>query len=248
MQYNVCDSGAYFMYMWLVLSTFLAILAGYSLPMRSDAPEQLNVPAAEAHLTKLLINHRIAQEYIKHKSWPNYCEDGDIADCHITKRIGYAGGSDFDKSLLEEYITGNYVTNGFAISDEFNINILCLNDDGSEATDCKNVEGNEKKRYLFTYGDLLEKWLSSSNLHNSEEGGATPVVLPNEDILKALSQKFGDSYLVGYVLEGESEQYLINHKGQQIYTIPPAVWSEMYASGICNIKYNGSCIAYISEL
>ena len=47
------------MYLWLVLSTFLAILAGYTLPMRSDSSEKMDVPVASAYIMKMEVKNEL---------------------------------------------------------------------------------------------------------------------------------------------------------------------------------------------
>lgn len=233
------------MYMWLVLSTFLAILAGYSLPMRSDTPEKVNVPVASAHMVKMVINHRSALDYARKLKYPYYCEgvaEGThVEGCDKEKRIGFESG------LIEpEYIEA-YVPTGFTYSDDYLSAILCLNEDNYEIT-CKNQEGVRKKRFLFTYGDLHEKWLSSNSLVAGEGSSAKPDVTPNEDMIKAFWQHFGSDEYVGYIKEKDGEVNIINYQGIPIFTVPQAMWDYMSGSGSCNITYNGSCIAYVSVL
>lgn len=246
MQYNVCGSGAYFMYMWLVLSTFLAILAGYSVPMRADAPEKFNVPVTSAHMVKMVINHRSALDYARKLKWPYYCEGvlagTTVTHCDKDKRIGFAKGRVTAENVAP------YVPEGFSFNSDFLSDILCFNEDGTEADNCQNVIGAVKMKILFTYGDLHEKWLSSNSLVAGEGATGKPVVTPSEDMIKAFRQHFGYDEFVGYVVENGSNRNIINYQGRNIFTIPPAMWSVMDGSGICNKKYNGSCIAYVSVL
>lgn len=109
------------MYMWLVLSTFLAILAGYALPIRSDIAEKKEVPVAAAHIMKMAIKHRIAKKYVESYTWPNYCgspaydpyahsdSEGEGTspskpeECDEASRIGYVGSPDNDNTDVYEY-------------------------------------------------------------------------------------------------------------------------------------------------
>ena len=233
------------MYMWLVLSTFLAILAGYSLPMRSDTPEKVNVPVASAHMVKMVINHRSALRYAKKLKWPYYCAavgaDGTAEACEKNNRIGFSAG---EVDVAD--ISAN-IPEGFSHSDSYKSQIFCYNEDGTSTDDCSEAEGVSKMKVLITYGDLHEKWIASQSLVAA--GGADrPVVTPNEDMITAFSKHFGYDEFVGYVREEEGNVDIINYQGISKFEIPEDMWNEMFGSGMCNNKYNGSCIAYASVL
>lgn len=234
------------MYMWLVLSTFLAILAGYSVPMRSDAPEKMNVPVASAHMVKMVIKHRIALKYARNKKYPFYCENPSAGTaCPNSQKIGFTAG------LVEASDVTNFINAdlGYTFNnDDYLSEIFCFDDDDTTLGDCTEFDDKAQKRYLITYGDLHEKWLSSNSLVAAGGGGAKPIVTPNEDMIKAFREHFGYDEFVGYVVENGSNRNIINYQGRNIFTIPPAIWSVMDGSGICNKKYNGSCIAYVSVL
>lgn len=231
------------MYMWLVLSTFLAILAGYSLPMRSDTPEKLNVPVASAHMVKMVVGHRSALNYAKKSKWPYYCagvaEGETVTECPQENKVGFVPGI-----IAPEELT-DYIPEGFVLSDEYKSQIFCYNEDGTEASDCYDMEGNKRTKLLVTFGDLHEKWLSSQDIVAGGGAGKAKVT-PNEDIIKAFRNHFGYDELVGYVRETGEVREIINYQGASRYTIPQDMWTEM--SGTCNKTYNGSCIAYVGKL
>ena len=52
------------MYIWVVLATFLAMLASYTLSMRADIRKVAVEPMAEAEIAKLVSKHRAAGRYI----------------------------------------------------------------------------------------------------------------------------------------------------------------------------------------
>ncbi|MBR2922869.1 MAG: hypothetical protein IKC10_06090 [Alphaproteobacteria bacterium] len=231
------------MYMWLVLSTFLAILAGYSLPMRSDTPEKVNVPVASAHMVKMVINHRVALKYARKLKWPYYCAgtaEGDtVTECDPDKRIGFTPGS-IDPEELDDYIP-----NGFVRSEEYTSQIFCYNKDESHADECHDVTDNPKTRLLITYGDLHIRWLATQEIATAG-GTEKTVVTPNDDVIKAFRNHFGYDEWVGYIRENGEEKEIINYQGTPVYTIPDDMWNEISAN--CNTNYNGSCIAYVSKL
>lgn len=231
------------MYMWLVLSTFLAILAGYSLPMRSDTPEKVNVPVASAHMVKMVINHRVALKYARKLKWPYYCDvaEGEtFPPCPPEKQIGFVPGP-IDPEELTDYIPEEFV-----LSDEYKSQIFCYNEDESpETVECHDVEENKRTRLLITYGDLHIRWLATQEIATAG-GTEKTVVTPNDDVIKAFRNHFGYDELVGYIRENGEEKEIINYQGTPVYTIPDDMWN--YISANCNANYNGSCIAYVSKL
>ena len=59
------------MYIWVVLATFLAMLASYTLSMRADIRKVTVEPMAEAEIAKLVSKHRAAGRYVHYNSPPN---------------------------------------------------------------------------------------------------------------------------------------------------------------------------------
>lgn len=232
------------MYIWLVLSTFLAILAGFSLPMRADTTEKVNVPTASAHMMKMVVNHRSTLKHIRKLKWPYYCggETG-VEYCDKTKRIGFSVGI-VDYADVEG---SDSVPEGFALDVNYKSQIFCYNMDGTPAADCNEADEIAKMKILITYGDLHEKWLSSKTLETTDED-IKPVVSPSDDMISAFRNHFGYDEFVGYVREDDGDIEIVNYQGVGKFEIPEDMWGEMSGSGICNEKYNGSCIAYASVL
>ena len=242
------------MYLWLVLSTFLAILAGYSVPMRADAPEKINVPVASAHMLKMVINHRSILSYARHSKWPYCCEEvvtyGDVKTCAKDKRICFEPGrvSKDTTNIMGTTSVSNHISDVYSFSDDFLSDIMCFNENGGEADDCKEAPETRKMKILVTYGDLHEKWLSANSLIASEGSSSQSVVSPNEDVITAFRNQFGYDEFVGYVIESSGSADIINYQGKKVFNIPSNMWSVMKSSGVCNEHYNGSCIAYVSVL
>ena len=236
------------MYMWLVLSTFLAVLAGYSLPVRSDLSEQKDLPVATAHVYRMVINHKTALEYVKSQKWPYYCGEISISDgivleeCEDSDKIGYEAGI-ITKEMVEDFKAESFVFD----EDNYVSQIFCLNADDTEVEDCLFQEGNEKKRFLVTYGDLHEKWISSGDLAGVE-GSERVEVMPNDDILRGLSKSFPQDALVGYVREDTEGVHIINSWGTKVLTIWPAIWEGIFNSNMCNKRFNGSCMIQVNAI
>ena len=123
------------MYIWLVLSTFLAILAGYSLPLRSDTSEKVDVPVATASAMRMVVNHKVALNYLRKQKWPFKCtstscaEGGECSECDITHQTAFGPG------LID--FTSEGVNSGIFEPDEnYKSLVLCYNQDGTSSADC----------------------------------------------------------------------------------------------------------------
>ena len=237
--------GALFMYMWLVLSTFLAILAGYFLPVRDDIAEKKDVPIASAHMMRMAVNQRIALNYVKMNKWPYYCagaSEGEVlTDCDDANKIGYSAG---DVNPEEDYYQG------FNYDEGYTSRIFCYDESNadSEGNDSCAI-GVAEVRYLVTYGDLGSKWLTAPDL--SESGGGSRVkVTPRGDVLKGFEKYFASEDTVGYVVEDEDsgKAYIINAFGKKVFDIPETMYDAMSGSNNCNKDFNGSCIMYLSKI
>ena len=235
------------MYLWLVLSTFLAILAGYSLPLRSDMGERRDVSIAAAHIYRMIVNHKIALWYVRTKRWPYYCGSASVSDGVVLEECDYSDRVGYSKGIITEGMVEAFKPQDFIFDEENYISrIFCYNENGSEASDCVYEEGNKKKKYLVTYGDLHEKWLSSGDW--SSAGGSRIIVTPREYLLKGLGEHFADDAIAGYIREDATGAHVINSWGMDVFTFLPAMWNEIFNSGKCNKDFNGSCLIYVNVL
>lgn len=232
------------MYIWLVLSTFLAILAGYSLPMRSDTPEKMNVPVASAHMMKMVIQHRSAQNFIKKHRWPYWCADvtSGVTSCDEKDRIGFGPG-EIDWEDIKQYVPDGFLVDAGTEGTGYKSHIFCYNPDETPVDNCEESEGSSKIKYLVTYGDLHEKWLASQTLDSTGDDEKA-LVTPSDDMMRAFRNQFGYGEMAGYIREFEETQEIINYQGVSKFTLPEDMWDELSSS----CTYNGSCIAYVSVL
>lgn len=235
------------MYLWLVLSTFLAILAGYSLPVRMDIEEKKDLPVASAYLHRMIVNHKTAMEYVKKNKWPYYCGgivpgDGEIlTSCSEVDKIGYTPGV-----ISADDIVGYELVDFVFDENNYISEIFCSNEDGTESDNCINESGNVKKRYLVTYGDLYDGWIMHKELDVTPVAGTRQKVTPRDEILKVMGDIFPLDATVGYVMEDSGNAYILNSRGQSVFTFPAWMWNAVYGSDMCNKRFNGSCIAYLS--
>lgn len=240
------------MYFWLVLSTFMAFLAGYALPLRSDTGNQLDVSIAKAHVMKMVINHKIVLKDLRFKKAPYACKIDPVPEGGCPKEASItftAGPVDYDG------ISANAKTEEFNIDkDNYESFVFCFNDGGTEilddGADCNDSAIVSRKRYLVTYGDLDEKWLALRKEAVAGAGGDDEIsaeYVPKDDVMKALGEHFKDDSLIGYIFVDDDGIHLINSMGLKIFTFGENMYAKMTGVG-CNENYNGSCIAYVSAL
>ena len=158
------------MYIWMILATFIAMLAAYNLAPRADHASLQQMPLAEASVTKFLVQHKAAVEYIKKAILDN--RDG-------TKVI--AAGT---ISGCNESNTGNlcpFLPIGFKYEENaYYSKLYCLNPPKyEESADSHNlktvtVQGTTTGsctdpefgvRYVITYGRIPERWKNVSTNH-----------------------------------------------------------------------------------
>ena len=131
------------MYIWLVLSTFLAILAGYSLPLRSDTSDKVDVPVATASAMRMVVTHKVALNYLRTQKWPFKCtscaEGAECSECDITHQTAFGPG------LID--FTSEGVNSGIFEPDEnYKSLVLCYNQDGTLSDKCFKEESNNRSR------------------------------------------------------------------------------------------------------
>ena len=80
------------MYIWVVLATFIAILYGFNLSVRSDMRQIYVEPQAEAAVTKIVIQHKAAVKYI-----------GDL----VSDKKPYNAG-EISTNVFEAYLPAGY--------------------------------------------------------------------------------------------------------------------------------------------
>ena len=84
------------MYIWVVLATFIAILYGFNLSVRSDMRQIYVEPQAEAAVSKIVIQHKAAVKYI-----------GDL----VSDKKPYNAG-EISTNVFEAYLPAGYNSTG----------------------------------------------------------------------------------------------------------------------------------------
>jgi len=218
------------MYVWVVLTTFLAMIAAYVLPIRPDAEKLVVVPVAQAKMMQMVVKQKAAMQYMKEGSWPYY---GTESGREVSFNSGVPDLTD-------------YLPKGFADNDEFITALYCLNDEmtalktGDQA--CRRSSSDKVKRVLITYGAIPEKW------RRYEENGSEYRIRPSSDMMQALRGHFGMLEMVGYVIVEDGKYYIVNYVGTK-FEIPDIVANNEgmahYGLNECIDEY-GTCLAFLN--
>lgn len=143
------------MYVWIVLATFLAILASFNLPVRPDMHQLESQPLAEAELNKMYLKHKYATKYMKKKITRT--------GATVTKGYGDHLGNDI---IAESDMAGFYeLPEIFVWDNGYESYFFCFNDINSQSVDCTSSEED----YVLTIGELPDKWVNpQTNFINGE--------------------------------------------------------------------------------
>lgn len=222
------------MYLWVVLTTFLAMLAAYVLPIREDTQKMLTVPVAQAKLSQLVVKQNAGKEYMRRMSWPFY----GTASNEWERRVGYHSGM---------VNVTPYLPVGFENNEDFVTAIYCLNEDldsiNSGTDDCRKSELIKNKRVLITYGAIPERW---QTIDVDESGHYT--IIPSPDMMGALREQFASRVMAGYVEREGGKMYIVNYERTR-YEIPAPIANDVsvvaYSIKDCVDDYQ-SCLAIMT--
>ncbi len=130
------------MYIWVVLATFLAILATFNLPVRHDMHQLESQPLAEAELNKMVVKHKASVKYARTK----------IKRVHGVNIISYEPGE------VAEEKGGGFTPAGFVWDGDYASWIYCIAPDEQRMDNCNQMIG--EKDYVVTIGELPDKWIN----------------------------------------------------------------------------------------
>lgn len=218
------------MYLWLVLATFLAMIAAYFLPIREDTQKAVVVPVAQAKLIQMVVKQEAGKQLMKEGAYPYYTDDQDGG-------VGYSSG---------EIDVTAYLPYGFVNNDDYVTAIYCMDEGMTQiltgADACRRIEGIKKWRMLITYGPIPERWQSIN-----VDGGDYDLK-PSPDMMGALREQFGRKDMVGYVVNEGGRLYVVNYEGTK-FEVPRPVVNNIgmsnYGIKDCINDYM-SCLAYMS--
>lgn len=161
------------MYLWMILATFMAILASFGLSYRADMREITISPKAETVVARIVQKQKAAIKYVYDNSPP---EKGMLRPAYVQGRID------------DDDLTG-YLPYGFNDDGKFISYIYCI-DSRSENTgfDTPSAGCGEDYTisYLITYGCVPERWRLLST------GG------PNMDLLTVMRKYMDYGNNFGY--------------------------------------------------
>ncbi len=222
------------MYIWVVLATFLAIMASYILPTRTDYRALTVEPLADAEIAKVVTQHKAALQYVKYRKKP------------YTSAPEYAIG-ELDPSWFEQYYpAGHRYTEGYISK------IYCMPPDMTVALGnqeaCRN---RDNKKMLITYGPLPMRWVNTQS----------EMTIPDIDFLNAMRSSIDSGTQLGYTFPlaadapasefniSGSDVRLVDRDASENY-IPLAVAEDGDFAEICNTRDNNEniCVVYMSSI
>ena len=224
------------MYLWIVLATFLAALAGYILPLRNDMVGVVDTPVAQAMMMQMVVKHKAGVEFMKHNGWPFKCPAGTQAsgECENHSLVDYNDLTDVETG------SADFITFGFVNNTSYVNEIKCVCDNGSNgnpnyvsATNCNTSCTSNPKlaplRGLLTTGPIPQRWL----MFVGDE------IKPSGDLTTAMRKHFSHSQMAGYMVTRDNHYYIRNFEGID-YLIP-----DMFNNKNC-LDNNDACFAYLS--
>lgn len=237
------------MYLWVVLATFLAALAAYVLPLRSDMTNVVDTPVAQAMMMKMVVKHKAGREYMLVNTWPHWC-DGAVSSatepakqqCAHLSKTGCNNGILAD-NLLDRASCPTCLPLGFVNDASYRNVIQCVCNTGTESapvykstascnSGCSQADGSISPtlRALLTYGPIPKRWLV-------KDGDWWK---PSGDLSTAMRKHFGSSQIAGYLVQKSGAYYVRNYEGSD-FLIPTQF--EHYLDAQCNTS---PCFAYLS--
>ena len=220
------------MYIWVVLATFLAMLASYTLSMRADIRKVAVEPMAEAEIAKLVSKHRAAGRYIYYNSPPNTPAE------QVTFVPGIISDANIEGEMSSVTINDkNYTSQIFFMNKEWTTAY-------TNASDCDRVDTS---KMLVTYGPIPYRWL---NLNYED------VDVPNSDFMNAMRNTVSGGWRFGYTAEIDpaTEDVTENSSGSPMRIItrdgelyvPLAIVNNDDFKKVCNVSSGQTCLIYLS--
>ena len=232
------------MYIWVILATFLAMLASYTLSVRPDMRSVTVEPVAEAVLGKMIAQHEAAANYARFNKFP-YAAD--------RKHVEYVPGIISDEDILAE------MPYGYVLEGDYTSQIFCMNDSmtvaydysGSVPSDANPCDVRGNKRRVVTYGPIPTRWLSlSSGMQH-----------PNTDFISALWNIVSAGEEIGYMIPADASEVhtskenpsasnvrLATRGGTEPIYVPKAVVEDPQFKSVCDLSKNWVCLVYMSGI
>lgn len=237
------------MYLWVILTTFLAMIAAYYLPVRADTEEKLTVPVAQAQLIQMVAKQKAAMQYMVEHSYPYYCAPGfDCATNSNARRIvNFTSGS--IAAAFADGSMATYMPKGFINNPNYTTRLYCMklnhsNNTYSNSSDCNRNADDETtttERALVTYGPIPERWQTLVT------EGETTYVRPSPDLMNAMRQQFTKQEIAGYVYDDGNNLIIVNFE-YTTFVVPSPMRTDGNGLKSCvdNPNNHGTCLVYLS--
>lgn len=226
------------MYIWVILATFLAMLASYTLAPRADMREVTVEPLAQAELGKFSAQHQAAYDYIRLRKPPF---------------SGHKKFNTYSPGVLSADTLRYYLPHGYVLSGLYTTQIFCLNEDMTdELSSGPNGPCNEPgaHKLMVTYGPIPERWVNLA---------VTPEQ-PNADFMNAVRSMAYTGEVVGYTVYDEDAEYDDNDNmsaskirvfdGRGIYDsfVPVAVLNNATYKKVCDMDKDLVCLVSVTAI
>ncbi len=223
------------MYIWVVLATFLAILASYTLSPREDIRKLTVEPLAEVFIAKMVTQHEAALAYAKY--WKK--ADQEFAPIELKQ-------NELDKYFPAGHYYG--YGNGNGNGNDIATRIYCMDQTGSTKSSGNCKAGDGGKIALITYSHIPLRWL---NTHVDPER-------PNVDFLNAMKNTIDSGVTFGYIAPTDDTSSEKNISGSHVLIVDrdnsenylyKAIADDADFREMCDVTEEGKiCLVYQSNL
>lgn len=226
------------MYIWVILATFLAMLASYTLAPRSDMREVTVEPLAQAELGKFFVQQKAGYDYVR---------------LHKPPFTGSKKYNNYSPGVIAESTLRNHMPFGYVLSGQYTTQIFCLNEDmTAELTGGPNGPCNEPNshRLMVTYGPIPERWVNLS---------VTPEQ-PNVDFMNAVRTMAYAGEIVGYTAYdadaafddfsnlSSSKIRIVDGRGIYEAFVPVGVLHNATYKSVCNMDDDLVCLVSVTAI
>lgn len=218
------------MYVWVILATFLAMLASYTLSIRPDIREVTVEPLAEAQIERLVSKHKAGLAYVAdHTPLPDA----------PTKQVTYVPNKQIAENEIDSYFS-------LQINDKnYESWIFCSSkaDRSKLYTTSAGCDLEDASRFLVTMGPIPPRWI---NLVTGT---------PNNDYMNAMRRVAGTRLGLGYADDSEgmiasinnktNSEWIVKNQTNGMVFIPYAITKFARFKTVCE---NEICLIYISGI
>ncbi len=235
------------MYVWVILATFLAMIASYTLTIRPDAREITIEPLAEAALGRIVAQHKAAERYALYHRYPHMTH-------HNYRTVEYVPGLLSDAELQPE------MPIGYNLDNTYRSKIFCLSTDYKTSLTMSpggsNPCDDNEQNMMVTYGAIPQRWLSLND-----------TTVPSTDLLNAMGRLVASSEGFGYIARTDKTSDPYNPSGSSVqivnnsllvyhddtneivhHYLPAPIVNDNDFRSVCNLDSGKGCLVYVSTI